>query len=123
MDRKPDVGFSCALPIFRLVVHMKLTFKQLVFIFQQVLHHLEQLPDPGLPIAYLEHLIHDSRIGEIDSVFHNALIKLCLGRVRDLYADYLMTLPPGMVNLEEVALPSAFYHHPHVPNCLLCSFR
>ena len=68
---------------------------------------MEQQADPSLPIAYLEHLIHDSRIGEIDSVFHNALIKLYLGRVRDLYADYLMTLPPGMVHLEEVALPSA----------------
>merc|ERR1712142_256434 len=61
----------------------------------KVLHHLEQHADPSLPIAYLEHLIHDSRIGETEPVFHNALIKLYLGRVRDLYSDYLQTLPPG----------------------------
>ena len=73
-------------------------FKNLIFYAissTQVLQHLEQMSDPSLPIAYLEHLIHDSRIGETDPVFHNALIKLYLGRVRDLYADYLMTLPPG----------------------------
>ena len=65
-------------------------------IFYQVLHHLEQQADPALPINYLEYLINDVRIQEVDAVFHNALIKLYLGRVRHLYADYLQTLPPGM---------------------------
>ena len=66
-----------------------------MMLIDQVLHHLEQQAVPSLPIAYLEHLIHDSRIGETEPVFHNALIKLYLGRVRDLYSDYLQTLPPG----------------------------
>jgi len=61
----------------------------------KVLHHLEQQSDPALPINYLEYLINEDRILETEALFHNALIKLYLGRVRHLYADYLQTLPPG----------------------------
>jgi len=62
---------------------------------EKVLVHLEAQGDPTLPICYLEHLIHDRRIRETKSGFHNALIKHYLDRVRDLYTDYLQTLPSG----------------------------